>query len=332
MTRRLLTVGISLLILIIATGVALSFGAVNISFTDIVDVLIYNGDDRLSRSIILFVRLPRVLVTLLVGMNLSAAGVAVQAVFRNPMASPGIIGISSGASLGALICIVFGLHTINLYSIPLMASLFALISAFIVYRLASRDKRNHIIRLILVGIAISTLTRAIVQLILSVLEDQQIAQYVFWSMGSLADRRWEHVYMLLVPTLICQVFFIYKAHDLNMLLLSEDDAESTGFNSRRAKRQVLIISSIATALSVSVSGMITFVGLIVPHVMRLIVGNDNRKLMVASIVAGAVFLLFSDLIARTAIAPAELGVGIITSIIGAPILLYLVEKRLRSYI
>ncbi len=324
----LIIIGLGLLVLSVA--LALSIGSVAVPFKELISVLSFKSDSTLYNSIILYVRLPRVIVALLVGMNLAAAGVAVQAVFRNPMASPGIIGISSGASLGALICIVLGLHVASLYYIPLFASGFALISAFIVYRVASRGSSGHIIRLILVGIAISMLIRSVIQLILSAVDEQKIAQYVFWSMGSLADRRWEHVTMLLVPTLLCLIYLVFRASDLNMLLLGESEAKTMGYDVKRGKRAFLIASSVATAISVSVSGMITFVGLVIPHIVRMAVGSDNRKLMILSIISGGIFLVICDLIARTVISPAEMSVGIITSLVGAPILLYLIEKRMRT--
>ncbi len=320
---------ISLILLVISVMLALSIGSVSVPFNELINVLSLKSDSTLYNSIILYVRLPRVIVALLVGMNLAAAGVAVQAVFRNPMASPGIIGISSGASLGALLCIVLGIHLSSLYYIPFFASLFALVSAFIVYRIASRGSGGHIIRLILVGIAISMLIRAAIQLILSAVDEQKIAQYVFWSMGSLADRRWEHVTLLIVPTAICLFYLTYKAANLNMLLLGEAEAKTMGYDVKRGKRAFLIVSSIATAVSVSVSGMITFVGLIIPHIVRIAVGADNRKLMIISIIFGGIFLVICDLLARTVISPAEMSVGIITSLIGAPILLYLIEKKMR---
>ncbi len=324
----LIIIGLALLVLSVA--LALSIGSVAVPFKELISVLSFKSDSTLYNSIILYVRLPRVIVALLVGMNLAAAGVAVQAVFRNPMASPGIIGISSGASLGALICIVLGLHFASLYYIPVFASGFALISAFIVYRIASRGHSSHIIRLILVGIAISMLIRSAIQLILSAVDEQKIAQYVFWSMGSLANRRWEHVTLLLVPTLLCLIYLVFRASDLNMLLLGEAEAKTMGYDVKRGKRAFLIASSVATAISVSVSGMITFVGLIIPHIVRMAVGSDNRKLMILSIISGGTFLVICDLIARTVISPAEMSVGIITSLVGAPILLYLIEKRMRA--
>ncbi len=146
----------------------------------------------------------------------------------------------------------------------------------------------------------------------------------------MADRRWEHVSLLLIPTLICLLYLTFRATDLNMLLLGEAEAKTMGYDVKRGKRAFLIASSIATAISVSVSGMITFVGLIIPHIVRLLVGPENRKLMIISVIAGGIFLVLCDLIARTIISPAEMSVGIITSLVGAPILLYLIEQKMRA--
>lgn len=320
----------AILILLVAGCLALAIGSVYVPLPHVIKGLFKMENDALYQSIIFYVRLPRVIVAILVGMNLSASGVCIQAIFRNPMAGPGIIGISSGAGLGALICIALGLSTRSLYYIPVFASIFALISAYLVYRIASCGAGDHLVKLILVGIAISMLIRAVIQMIISILEDQQIAQYVFWSMGSLADRRWEHVFLILVPTIVCMAFFIYMAKNLNLLLLGEEEAESSGYDVKKGKRNLLILTSVATAIAVSVGGMITFVGLIVPHIMRLIVGADNKKLLPVSIIAGGIFLLVCDLIARTVISPSEMSVGIITSLIGAPILLYLIQKRMKG--
>ncbi len=319
------------MILVFVGFLAIFIGTVDIPISEVVKV-IFNSSDKstMYNSIIFHVRLPRIIVAMLVGMNLSVAGVSAQAIFRNPMASPGIIGISSGASFGALICIALGLSTKSLYSIPVFATLFAFISVIIIYRLSTKKMGNHVIKLILVGIAINMLVRAINNMIISVMQDQQISEYVFWSMGSLMDRRWEHVFILLLPSVFSIAAFVYYSKDLNILLLGDEQASVSGCNVQRSKKIFIILISISTAISVSVSGMITFVGLVIPHIMRLVVGPDNRKLMKISILAGGIFLILCDLISRTIISPSEVSVGIITSIIGAPLLLYLIEKKMGS--
>ncbi len=325
---QLMLISFSVLLALVGL-LAIFIGTVNIPIPEVIKV-IFNASDKsnMYTSIIFHVRLPRVIVAMLVGMNLSAAGVSAQAIFRNPMASPGVIGISSGASFGALICIALGLSTRSLYSIPIFATLFALISVIIIYRLSTKKMGNHVIKLILVGIAINMLVRAINNMVISVMQDQQISEYVFWSMGSLMDRRWEHVFILLLPSILSIMAFIYYSKDLNVLLLGDEQANVIGCNVKKSKKIFITLISISTAISVSVSGMITFVGLVIPHIMRLVVGPDNRKLMKISIVAGGIFLILCDLISRTIISPSEVSVGIITSLIGAPLLLYLIEKKM----
>ncbi len=323
---------VSLMGLIIVFILCLSIGTVSIPFMDTAKLLVNQSDgvDDMYQRIILYVRLPRVLVTVLVGMALSISGASIQSLFRNPMASPGIVGISSGASLGAVLCIALGLSSVSLYFIPVFAASFALITAFIIFNVSAKNKSVGLLRLILVGIAMSAMIRAGTQLLLSIMEDQQISEYVFWSMGSLANRRWEHVYLIFVPILISMFFLIYLSRELNILLLGEEESKSLGMNVNFIKKLILILTSIATALSVSVSGNITFVGLIVPHIMRLIIGSDNRYLIPFSCIGGAIFLMICDLIARTVISPSEISVGIITSVVGAPYLLYLIRRKDRA--
>ncbi len=320
---------LSLIGLLTVFMLCLSIGTVSIPFKDILKILFNNssGVDSIYIRIILYVRLPRVLVAILVGMALSISGTAIQSLFRNPMASPGIVGISSGASLGAVLCISLGLSAKSLYYIPVFASGFALITAFIIFKVSTKNHSIGLLKLILVGIAMSAIIRAGTQLILSIMEENQISEYVFWSMGSLANRRWEHVYLILVPILITCFFLIYFSRDLNILLLGEEESKSLGMNVDFIKKLILILTSIATALSVSVSGSITFVGLIVPHIMRLIIGSDNRYLIPFSCIGGSIFLMICDLISRTIIIPSEVSVGIITSVVGAPYLLYLIRKK-----
>ncbi len=319
----------SFVALILIGLLAILIGTVNVPLIQGIKSIFNSADEgTIYNSVIFYVRLPRVIVALLVGMNLSAAGVSAQSIFRNPMASPGIIGVSSGASFGALICIALGFSLKSIYYIPIFASVFSLISVIIVYNVSTKRMGNTTIKLILVGIAISMIVRALNNIIISVIENEQIAEYVFWSMGSLADRRWEHVFIIIVPSIICLCLFIFYARDLNILLLGDEEANVSGCNVKRTKRIFIILISISTAISVSVSGMITFVGLIVPHITRLIVGLDNKKLMKFSILFGSSFLILCDLLSRTVLSPREISVGILTSVVGAPLLLYLIEKKM----
>lgn len=321
--------------LIFSIIVGTSIGAVNVPIDETIKIIInnlFNKNifilDKSFESIIFNVRLPRVIVTAIVGASLAIAGTVVQSIFRNPMADPGVIGISSGASLGAIVAIFLGLSGMSIYFVPVFAILGALLIALLIYRLANR-KNEHasMLSLILSGIAISTFIRGIISFILTSLNEEQMKSYMFWSIGSLADRRWEHVKLILIPSIIC-IFMLKKySHDLNILLLGDEEAHSLGLNPNKTRKKILLWASITTALAVSVSGGISFIGLIIPHIMRLIVGPDNKLLLSSSALLGAIFLIGCDLIARILLSPIELSVGIITSIIGAPYFLYLLNKN-----
>lgn len=326
-----------ILIILLSISIILStcLGSVNVPIDETIKILINNifENDFYSVSesynnIIFNVRLPRVIIGTLVGSGLAISGSAIQSVFRNPMADPGIIGISSGGSLGAIIAIALGLSSVSLYAIPIFAVIGAIVTSVIIYIL-SYQKGNDILilNLVLCGMAISIFLRGIISLILTFIDESQMAQYMFWSMGSLSDRRWEHVQLIAFPILVCMIILIYYGNDLNILLLGEEEAHSVGLNPQKSRRIILFLSAIITALAVSVSGGISFIGLIVPHIIRLIVGADNKVLLPASCLAGSVFLLMCDLVSRTLFSPLEISVGIVTSLVGAPYFIYLLNKN-----
>lgn len=322
-----------LFILTLCMVIATAIGAVRVPFLDTIKIILNNFGlthfkitNKRFDSIIFYVRFPRVIVATLVGAALGLCGAVMQGLFRNPMADPGIIGISSGASFGAVIAIALNLTTVSLYFMPVFAIIGALTSAFIIYRLASSKGKVPVLTLILAGIAVSTFIGALTSLILSRIAEYQVREYLFWSIGSLSGRRWEHVNLSAVPILIGIIILVSFSRELNVLLLGEEEAQSIGLNPYRARRTILFFSSIVTAVAVCVSGNIGFVGLIVPHILRLIVGPDNRILLPLSALGGAVFLLICDLIARIIIMPSEIGVGIVTSLVGAPYFLFLLNK------
>lgn len=324
-----------LLILFLTTAFILSvaLGAVRVPIGESIRILI-NGItqhsffevDKSYESIIFSVRLPRVIIAILVGAALAISGTAIQSLFRNPMADPGVIGISSGASFGAIIVIALGLSSVSLYFTPIFASLGALLIAYVIYRLSCRDRSVSMLTMILSGMAVSTFIRGMIAFILTGLNNDQMKDYMFWSVGSLADRRGEHVFLIIVPILLGMILLCLRASDLNILLLGDEDAHSVGLNPGKSRKIILFLSALTTAMAVSVSGSISFVGLIVPHMMRLLVGADNRILLPVSAFAGAIFLLLSDLLARLIFAPSEISVGVVTSILGAPYFLYLLNK------
>ncbi|HOJ11677.1 MAG TPA: iron ABC transporter permease [Clostridiales bacterium] len=315
--------------IILATAV----GAVSVPFIETIKIILKNWGflKHLTftegwESIIFYVRFPRVITTVLVGAALGASGAVMQGMFRNPMADPGILGVSSGASLGAVIAISLGIPSKGIYFMPIFASIGALLAAFTVFILSSRDGKIPVMNMILSGIAVSMFLGAITTGILSFIRSDQVKQFLFWTMGSLNGKRWEEVRIAAFPILVCISILLFFSRDINVLLLGEEEAQSVGLNPSRTRKLLLLFSSILTASAVSVSGTISFVGLIVPHIIRLLIGPDHRVLIPASALGGAIFLLVCDLIGRTIMAPGEVGVGIVTSIIGAPYFLYLLSK------
>jgi iron complex transport system permease protein len=195
-----------------------------------------------------------------------------------------------------------------------------------VFVLSSRGGKIPVMNMILSGMAVSTFLSAITTAILSFARSDQVKLFLFWTVGSLNGTRWEDVRIAVIPVIVCTVILLFFSKDLNILLLGEEEAQSVGLNPARTRKSILLFSSILTATAVSVSGTISFVGLIVPHIIRLLIGPDHRLLIPASALGGSIFLLLCDLIGRTIVAPGELGVGIITSIVGAPYFLFLLNK------
>ena len=322
-----------LIILLIVMVAGTAIGAVYIPFFDTFKIILKNlgllGNTTFAEgqeSIIFLIRFPRVLIAVLAGSALAASGAVMQAMFRNPMADPGLLGISSGAGVGAVFAIKLGLAAVSIYLMPLFAFCGAFLAIFLVYVLSYRKGKVPVLTLILSGIAISTFFGAITNTILTISYDYQVKEFLFWSTGGLDGRRWEHVQLVVLPIMISVALMLLYSRDLNVLLMGEEEAKAVGLNAGRTRTVLLILVSIATASAVCVSGAISFVGLIVPHIVRLIVGPNNKILLPTSAIAGAIFLVVCDLISRVVAIPNEIGVGIITALIGAPYFLFLLLK------
>lgn len=277
-----------------------------------------------DETIVRRIRLPRIVLAAVVGFGLAAAGTVMQGFFRNPMADPSIIGVSAGAAVGAVAFIV--LPVANLYGLGLQLAAFsgALIAAFVVYAIATTNGRTPVATLLLAGIAIQTFLGAVVSYLILHSGDS-MEQAVYWLMGRLHASSWTDVGLSLPFVLGFYIVLSLYTRDLNVLLLGEDEAATLGISVERTKRVLLAASSIVTAAAVAVAGVIGFVGLIVPHAMRLLVGPDHRILLPTSALAGASFLVVTDTFARTG--PVEVPVGIVTAALGAPFFLYLLRKR-----
>lgn len=281
-------------------------------------------------AIVLSLRLPRVLLAMAVGAALAVAGGAFQGLFRNPMADPYIIGVSSGAALGAALAITLrpSFSVLGLGSVPAAAFLGAVLAVFTVYAIARVGNQVPVGNLLLSGVALSSFLSALVSLVV-VLSRSQIHEIVYWLMGSFAGRGWLHLGVALPYLVLGAGVLLYHARDLNALLMGEEEAVHLGVAVDRVKRIILVAASLLTAAAVATCGTIGFVGLIVPHIMRLLVGPDHRSLLPVSALAGALLLVLADLAARVVVSPAELPVGVVTAFIGGPFFLYLL-KRSRS--
>lgn len=343
--RRRVLVGTGLLVLLVSTAaVALSLGAADLAPGAALRAVISRAlgisalDPGLSpseRAIVFEMRLPRLVLALLVGCALAMAGVVMQAFFQNPMAAPSIIGVSSGASLGATVAVVTGLSVgvAGIGAVPVAAFVGAMAATALVYVLSRRGGQTPVGVLLLTGIALGSALSALAALILVTGGDptrRDLDQVVYWMLGSVAGRTWAHVLLVLPYVVIAGAVTALFARDLNVLTLGDDTAHYLGLNVERVRLLLLALASLLTAAAVAVSGIIGFVGLIVPHLMRLAVGPDHRVLVPASGVAGGILLALADVVARTMAAPTEVPVGIITSLLGAPFFLYLLHRR-RDY-
>ncbi|MDR3102497.1 MAG: iron chelate uptake ABC transporter family permease subunit [Methanocalculaceae archaeon] len=284
-------------------------------------LLLWNFDTEMLQKLLFEVRLPRVLGAMLVGLGLAAAGCAMQGLFRNPMADPYIIGTASGGALGAAFAIVLlgGLF------LPALAFLGATLSTIGVYMISLRNGRVTGETLLLSGIAVSFFLSALLSFFMYI-SGNSLHQIMFWMMGGFWDVYWDKVLLGLLIPAACMVLFVFS-RDLNVMTLGEEEAIHLGVNTEKTKRILLLTSSFITGIAVAIAGGIGFIGLIIPHVMRIIVGPDHRVLLPASMMVGAALLMWADTAARTL--PVEIPVGIITAFFGAPFFIYLLRGRTR---
>lgn len=323
------SVGLSVVLLAVALGSA-TRGPVAIEYTVVAKVILdslpgvsFRVPDTAS-VIVTTLRLPRIALAAVIGFALGASGTVMQGFFRNPMADPSIIGVSTGAAVGAVAWIVLPLALPFGFGLQGTAFAGALIAAFAVYLIATEDGGTPVATLLLAGVAVQTFLGAVISYLL-IQSGENLERVTYWLMGHLHDAGWNEVLITLPLTVGTFVVLATYARDLNVLLLGERDAHSLGIEVERTKRILLALSSVLTAAAVAVSGVIGFVGLIVPHAMRLLVGPDHRILLPTSALGGGIFLVVADTVARTG--PAELPVGIVTAAVGAPFFLYLLRRR-----
>ncbi len=276
-------------------------------------------------------RAPRILVGGLVGMALGVSGAALQGLFRNPMADPGIIGVSAGGATGAVLSIALGLNTLFFLALPLFSFAGAMGAAFLVYGIAAVGGRVSMPTLLLAGVAVSSFLGAVVSaVIVMVPADAALREILFWLAGGLDGRTWEHVRIAVGPILVGVAIITLLSRDLNLLMLGDEEARSLGVRVRLVRPLILATAALVTGTAVAFSGTIAFVGLVVPHMLRLLFGPDHRVLIPLSAAGGALFVVVADTIARTAVQPTELRVGIITALVGAPFFLFLLIRNKRQ--
>ena len=328
---------IVLIILFLITIIlSATYGAVSISIDEIATALskyVHSRNDlSLNERIFIDIRLPRTLLCVFVGASLSVGGVLMQGLFRNPIVEPGMIGTSSGAAFGAALYFVLGsLFKFNTgeWTLPLAASAGAIVATLLVFFL-SRSKeigKSSIVLVLLMGIAINALFMSGVGFLSYIARDPQARSITFWGMGTLSGANWHSVIIVGTTTILCVLLSIKQAKHLNSLMMGEEEAMFIGVNISRFKWTVLFLNVVLIAVATAFVGVISFVGLIVPHLLRIVNGSDNRTLIRNSALAGAIFLCLADLCARMIVRPAELPIGIVTSLVGVPLFVYLLRTK-----
>lgn len=338
--KWLLWLGMLLILLIIVVLLSSGLGAARISPYTILRIIasrvpFVNIEEDWSDKdelILMEWRLPRVFIACIVGAGLALAGVVFQALLRNPLAEPYILGVSSGGSLGAVIAIILGIGSIKgLSTLPFFAFLGSLSTMFLVYNVARVGGRIPTHTLLLAGVIVNAFFSAIIMFLVSIIRADETYKFLLWSMGNLAPVETKLTVVAMSLIVLGGVILYYYSQSFNLFSLGEESAAQLGVEVERVKKISFVLSSLITGAAVSACGIIGFVGLIVPHIIRMVIGADHRILMPASVLAGAAFLTAADTIARTITAPAEIPVGVVTAIFGGPFFIYLLRRKRTSF-
>jgi len=315
---------------LIALALSVRFGAVSLSLADMVQAFTGHGSS-VNRQIILELRIPRALMGLLVGGGLALAGSVFQALLRNPLAEPYILGISGGAATGAVLVLAAGWMTSTSWALPVAAFAGAAIAITLVFGVAlSADRRMDVRVLLLSGVVVGAFFSACITLVLALSDATTVRSAVIWMMGSLGGSTWRTVAIVSAYTLPIAVLLISLARPLNLMAIGEETAHHLGVSVERVKRTAYTGASLIAAAGVAFVGVIGFVGLVVPHAVRIVAGGDHRLLLPLSFITGGTFLILADLLARTALAPSEIPIGVITAFVGVPFFLMLLRRSLRG--
>ncbi len=319
----------TILLMFILTGailLSLSVGEITIPLWDIPGIL-ENGQS-IEYTILQKIRFPRILLGLAVGGSLSLAGVCLQGIYRNPLVEPYTLGISGGAALGVALVIIFGLHrAMGSFMLPFFGFIGSLVIIVLIYTLSSRGGRIHMQRMLLIGVMISFIMSSVMMFLMAITSAENLHGIIFWMMGSLDEPNLTLIQVAFGVSVAGLILSYFFARPLNALRLGEAKARHLGINTEISLRALFIMASLLTGISVAVAGVIGFVGLIIPHLARLIVGTDYRILLISSFLGGGAFVILSDLLARTVIAPNELPIGVITGIIGGTVFVVVLSRN-----
>jgi len=331
-----LVAGILLLMLIGAVVLSALIGAYRVSVGDVFGAVLRRigigsdvASDPVADELVWVIRFPRIVLGVLVGACLATAGAVMQGAFANPLSEPGIVGVSSGAMAFAALQIVTGFSPFGIWTLPVAAFIGGLLAVAVVYATARHDGRTEVLTLVLMGIAINALAGAAIGLLAYLSDDASLRSLTSWTLGSLSQSTWEKVWLVAPTTLVGLLAAMSMSRTLDLLSLGDRAARHVGVDVERARIKVLVVVAIMAASAVSVSGIVLFVGLLVPHVVRLFVGPGHRHVLPLSVLFGSVVVSIADLLARTMVEPAELPLGVLTSLLGAPVFIWQL-RRLRS--
>ncbi len=333
------------LILLFTILFSLTVGAVGITLKEATIILFKNIGlfpnttiDETYAVVMTTIRLPRVLMTLLIGAALGVSGASLQGLFRNPLVEPSLIGVSGGSAAAVVMVIVFGSSIFSFLPAWMYNSIISIVAfgggclaTFFVLRLSLNSGRTNITMLVLIGVAVNALTGALIGLAIFYADENQLSTFMFWTLGDLGGATWDKLSLGAPILLLSTIALMFFAQPLNALALGESDAYHMGVNVEQIKRLMILLSALAVGISVSLAGMIGFIGLIVPHVIRTLFHSDNALVLPASALGGALLLLVADIVGRTLVSPAELPIGVVTALIGSPFFISLLLKTKQKH-
>lgn len=328
---------ILLIILFLSIGFAVTMGSVDISIKEVYEVILYKlfniGDSTIGTGavadVVWLIRMPRIVLAIAVGAGLSVVGIVMQAIVKNPLADPYILGVSSGASLGATLAVVLGIGSVfGSNSLGIMGFIGAFGVSILVLMISNIGGRSNSIKLLLAGMALSSVCSSFSSFLVYISDDsQKLKTITFWLMGSLAGAKWNEIIIILPVIILGTIFFITQYRTLNLMLLGDEVSITLGTDLHRFRIIYLVITALMIGLLVYVSGMIGFVGLIIPHIVRIIFGTDHKKIIPIAALVGSIILIWADVISRILIKGTEIPIGIVISIIGAPLFVWLMIKK-----